>query len=78
MFKFSFLMLNLLNDALAGALEVDGLRFCYFLCQSKDECEYLINLAKPNMKKSTVVDNETGKSKDSKWASLNTYACMCG
>lgn len=33
---------------------------------TKDECEYLINLAKPNMHKSTVVDSETGKSKDSR------------
>lgn len=33
---------------------------------SKEECEYLINLAKPHMKKSTVVDSETGKSKDSR------------
>lgn len=33
---------------------------------SKEECEYLINLAKPHMQKSTVVDSETGKSKDSR------------
>nr|XP_043606378.1 probable prolyl 4-hydroxylase 10 [Erigeron canadensis] len=33
---------------------------------SQDECEHLINLAKPHMEKSTVVDNETGKSKDSR------------
>ncbi|KAI5684023.1 hypothetical protein M9H77_05251 [Catharanthus roseus] len=33
---------------------------------SKEECEYLINLAKPNMQKSTVVDSATGKSKDSR------------
>ncbi|GFY87934.1 2-oxoglutarate (2OG) and Fe(II)-dependent oxygenase superfamily protein [Actinidia rufa] len=33
---------------------------------SKDECEYLINLAKPQMQKSTVVDSSTGKSKDSR------------
>lgn len=35
-----------------------------FLTQA--ECEYLINLAKPHMEKSTVVDSETGKSKDSR------------
>ncbi|MBA0653395.1 hypothetical protein Goklo_020576, partial [Gossypium klotzschianum] len=34
--------------------------------QSKEECEYLIDLAKPHMEKSTVVDSETGKSKDSR------------
>ncbi|XP_021300655.1 probable prolyl 4-hydroxylase 10 [Herrania umbratica] len=33
---------------------------------SKEECEYLIELAKPHMEKSTVVDSETGKSKDSR------------
>ncbi|KAK3224406.1 hypothetical protein Dsin_011431 [Dipteronia sinensis] len=33
---------------------------------SKKECEYLIDLAKPHMQKSTVVDSETGKSKDSR------------
>lgn len=38
------------------------------LLQSKDECEYLINLAKPHMHKSSVVDSETGKSKDSRSA----------
>ncbi|KAK1423539.1 hypothetical protein QVD17_18843 [Tagetes erecta] len=33
---------------------------------SQHECEHLINLAKPHMEKSTVVDEETGKSKDSR------------
>ncbi|PIN17235.1 Procollagen-proline dioxygenase [Handroanthus impetiginosus] len=33
---------------------------------SKEECEYLISIAEPHMEKSTVVDNETGKSKDSR------------
>ncbi|KAM0055155.1 putative procollagen-proline 4-dioxygenase [Helianthus debilis subsp. tardiflorus] len=33
---------------------------------SQDECQHLIDLAKPHMEKSTVVDNETGKSKDSR------------
>ncbi|XP_027179067.1 probable prolyl 4-hydroxylase 10 [Coffea eugenioides] len=33
---------------------------------SIEECEYLINLAKPHMQKSTVVDGATGKSKDSR------------
>lgn len=33
---------------------------------SIEECEYLINLAKPQMQKSTVVDSATGKSKDSR------------
>ncbi|CAN4109802.1 unnamed protein product [Withania somnifera] len=33
---------------------------------SKEECEYLINLGKPHMKKSSVVDSATGKSTDSR------------
>ncbi|EYU17561.1 hypothetical protein MIMGU_mgv1a0210091mg, partial [Erythranthe guttata] len=33
---------------------------------SKEECEHLINLAKPHMVKSSVVDTETGKSIDSR------------
>ncbi|KAJ4714122.1 Prolyl 4-hydroxylase alpha-like protein [Melia azedarach] len=40
--------------------------FVYHNFLSKEECEYLINLAKPTMRKSTVVDSETGKSKDSR------------
>ncbi|XP_057866501.1 probable prolyl 4-hydroxylase 3 isoform X2 [Cryptomeria japonica] len=39
--------------------------FLYHNFLSKDECEYLINIAKPHMVKSMVVDSETGKSKDS-------------
>ncbi|KAA3469060.1 putative prolyl 4-hydroxylase 3 [Gossypium australe] len=37
-----------------------------FIIISWEECEYLINLAKPYMKKSTVVDSKTGQSKDSR------------
>ncbi|WRX09059.1 Oxoglutarate/iron-dependent dioxygenase - like 7 [Theobroma cacao] len=40
--------------------------FIYHNFLSKKECEYLIELAKPHMEKSTVVDSETGKSKDSR------------
>ncbi|XP_022769250.1 probable prolyl 4-hydroxylase 3 isoform X3 [Durio zibethinus] len=40
--------------------------FIYHKFLSKEECEYLINLAKPHMAKSTVVDSKTGKSKDSR------------
>lgn len=40
--------------------------FLYHNFLSKEECEYLINLAKPHMHKSTVVDSATGKSKDSR------------
>ncbi|GMY28172.1 probable prolyl 4-hydroxylase 3 [Fagus crenata] len=40
--------------------------FIYHNFLSKEECEYLISLATPHMKKSTVVDNMTGRSKDSR------------
>lgn len=39
-----------------------------FSWQSKEECEYLISIAQPHMEKSTVVDSETGKSRDSRYA----------
>ncbi|KAL1540688.1 procollagen-proline 4-dioxygenase [Salvia divinorum] len=38
--------------------------FHHFL--SIEECEYLISIAQPHMEKSTVVDTETGKSRDSR------------
>lgn len=40
--------------------------FIYHNFLSKEECEYLISLAKPHMAKSTVVDSATGRSKDSR------------
>lgn len=40
--------------------------FVYHNFLSKEECEYLIKLAKPYMAKSTVVDSKTGQSKDSR------------
>ncbi|GLU04625.1 hypothetical protein SLE2022_217630 [Rubroshorea leprosula] len=40
--------------------------FIYHNFLSKEECEYLISLARPHMVKSTVVDSETGRSKDSR------------
>ncbi|KAK8946260.1 hypothetical protein KSP40_PGU006726 [Platanthera guangdongensis] len=40
--------------------------FVYHSFLSKEECNYLIELAKPNMEKSTVVDSATGQSKDSR------------
>lgn len=45
-------------------------KYWYWVCldQSKEECEYLIELAKPHMEKSTVVDSATGLSKDSRFA----------
>ncbi|XP_042408658.1 probable prolyl 4-hydroxylase 3 [Zingiber officinale] len=40
--------------------------FVYHNFMSQKECEYLIELAKPHMQKSTVVDSVTGRSKDSR------------
>ncbi|XP_004287769.1 PREDICTED: probable prolyl 4-hydroxylase 10 [Fragaria vesca subsp. vesca] len=40
--------------------------FVYHNFLTQQECDYLIDLAKPHMEKSTVVDSETGKSKDSR------------
>ncbi|XP_074581597.1 putative prolyl 4-hydroxylase 3 [Curcuma longa] len=40
--------------------------FLYHNFMSQKECEYLIELAKPHMQKSTVVDSVTGRSKDSR------------
>ncbi|KAF4346794.1 hypothetical protein CsatB_008096 [Cannabis sativa] len=40
--------------------------FLYHNFLSKEECEYLISIAKPHMVKSTVVDSKTGRSKDSR------------
>ncbi|KAL3641029.1 putative prolyl 4-hydroxylase 3 [Castilleja foliolosa] len=39
--------------------------FVYHNFLSKEECEHLINLAKPHMTKSTVIDDETGDNVDS-------------
>ncbi|KAI0500017.1 hypothetical protein KFK09_018225 [Dendrobium nobile] len=40
--------------------------FIYHNFLSKEECKYLIELAKPHMEKSSVVDSTTGHSKDSR------------
>ncbi|CAJ2642899.1 probable prolyl 4-hydroxylase 3 [Trifolium pratense] len=40
--------------------------FIYHNFLSKEECEYMINLAKPFMAKSSVVDSKTGKSTESR------------
>ncbi|GMY28188.1 probable prolyl 4-hydroxylase 3, partial [Fagus crenata] len=40
--------------------------FIYHNFLSKEECEYLISLATPHMKRSTVIDGKTGQSKDSR------------
>ncbi|GLU19718.1 hypothetical protein SLE2022_359520 [Rubroshorea leprosula] len=41
---------------------------------SKQECEHLINLAKPHMQKSVVVDSKTGMGKESRCKIFNYFA----
>ncbi|XP_019177432.1 PREDICTED: probable prolyl 4-hydroxylase 10 [Ipomoea nil] len=54
------------GDSWVEVISWEPRAFVYHNFLSKYECEYLINLAKPHMQKSTVVDSETGKSKDSR------------
>lgn len=54
------------GDQWTEVLSWEPRAFVYHNFLSKEECEYLISLAKPHMVKSTVVDSETGKSKDSR------------
>eukprot|EP00262_Sarcandra_glabra_P008925 TRINITY_DN22876_c0_g1_i1.p1 TRINITY_DN22876_c0_g1~~TRINITY_DN22876_c0_g1_i1.p1 ORF type:complete len:289 (+),score=43.68 TRINITY_DN22876_c0_g1_i1:156-1022(+) len=54
------------GDQWTEVLSWEPRAFIYHNFLSKDECEYLISLAKPHMEKSTVVDSATGQSKDSR------------
>ncbi|KAL7128227.1 hypothetical protein ABFS83_14G301700 [Erythranthe nasuta] len=54
------------GDQWTEVLSWEPRAFVYHNFLSKEECEYLINLARPHMVKSTVVDSKTGKSKDSR------------
>lgn len=54
------------DDQWTEILSWEPRAFLYHNFLSKKECEYLIDLAKPHMAKSTVVDSKTGKSKDSR------------
>lgn len=74
--EYTSSLMNAVNDLIVGSMSELCLmlnasrlllkEFYVFCLQSKKECEYLINLAKPHMAKSTVVDSKTGKSKDSR------------
>lgn len=44
--------------------------FMYHNFLTQEECEHMINLAKPTMVKSSVIDNDTGKSVDSRCGCL--------
>ncbi|XP_078445772.1 putative prolyl 4-hydroxylase 3 [Wolffia australiana] len=54
------------GDQWTEVLSWEPRAFIYHNFLSKEECEYLIQLAKPHMEKSMVVDSDTGKSKDSR------------
>ena len=41
--------------------------------QTQDECNHLIELARPSLVKSTVVDSATGKSKDSRCVLMQLF-----
>lgn len=47
--------------------------FLYHNFLTKDECEYLINTAKPHMERSYVVDSKTGKSVESRVRTSSGY-----
>ncbi|OIT22181.1 PREDICTED: probable prolyl 4-hydroxylase 10 [Nicotiana attenuata] len=54
------------GDQWVEVISLEPRAYIYHNFLSKEECEYLISLAKPHMQKSTVVDSATGKSKDSR------------
>lgn len=54
------------EDQWTEVLSWEPRAFLYHNFLSKKECEYLMDLAKPHMAKSTVVDSKTGQSKDSR------------
>ncbi|GAB4828381.1 Probable prolyl 4-hydroxylase 3 [Ancistrocladus abbreviatus] len=58
--------LGLRGDQWIEILSWEPRAFIYHNFLSKEECEYLIDLSKPHMVKSTVVDSKTGQSKDSR------------
>ena len=47
-----------------------------YLWQSQEECEHLIEIAKPHMEKSTFVDSVTGKRKDSRYAVSSIFSII--
>ncbi|URD71960.1 P4Hc [Musa troglodytarum] len=62
--SIAFFYAILFNSVLAAKVIIK----CFLLdntTASKEECEYIIQLAKPHMKKSTVVNSTTGGSEDS-------------
>ncbi|KAK4346965.1 hypothetical protein RND71_033304 [Anisodus tanguticus] len=54
------------DDQWVEVISLEPRAYIYHNFLSKEECEYLISLAKPHMQKSSVVDSATGKSMDSR------------
>ncbi|XP_055806290.1 probable prolyl 4-hydroxylase 10 [Solanum dulcamara] len=54
------------RDQWVEVISLEPRAYVYHNFLSKEECEYLISLAKPHMQKSSVVDSSTGKSMDSR------------
>ncbi|CAN4078676.1 unnamed protein product [Withania somnifera] len=54
------------KDQWVEVISLEPRAYIYHNFLSKEECEYLISLAKPHMQKSSVVDSSTGKSMDSR------------
>ncbi|KAJ8567660.1 hypothetical protein K7X08_019868 [Anisodus acutangulus] len=54
------------GDQWVEVISLEPRAYVYHNFLSKEECEYLISLAKPHMQKSSVVDSATGKSMDSR------------
>lgn len=65
--RFCFTAVNSCSCKLLKFIFYANVNFTYHLKQSKEECEYLIELAKPYMVKSSVVDSKTGKSTESRF-----------
>ncbi|CAN4083485.1 unnamed protein product [Withania somnifera] len=55
-----------IGDQWVEVISLEPRAYIYHNFLSKEECEYLISLAKPHMQKSSVVDSTTGKSMDSR------------
>ncbi|KAM3282817.1 hypothetical protein P3S67_026462 [Capsicum chacoense] len=54
------------GDQWVEVISLEPRAYIYHNFLFKEECEYLISLAKPHMQKLSVVDSSTGKSMDSR------------
>ena len=68
-----FTAVNSFSSKLLKFILYANFNYACDLQQSKEECEYLIELAKPHMVKSSVVDSKTGKSTESRFDFLCVF-----